>query len=120
MFDHTIRNLLAMFPRGATDNQLLWRLGASGIRVTASEILAGLTDLAERGEILRDATGKWRAVETTPIPPLSNGAASGRAGGTRAVNVLYAVVGVCSAQRASECVAPLSRKARTEKVAMTT
>jgi hypothetical protein len=97
VFD-SIRGLLAMFPRGATDEQLIWRLSASGIRVTASEILASLTDLAERGEILRDAKGRWRVVETTSIPPSSSVTASGRAGGRHTENVLYAVVGICSAR----------------------
>ena len=60
MFDHTIRQLLSLFPRGATDDQLIWRLSASGIRLNASELLAGLGALAQRGEIVRDSAGRWQ------------------------------------------------------------
>ena len=49
-----------MFPRGATDDQLVWRLGAAGIRLSASELLSGLNSLAERGEVIRDAAGRWK------------------------------------------------------------
>ena len=60
MFDRTIRQLLSLFPKGATDDQLIWRLSASGIRLNASELLAGLGTLAQRGEIVRDSTGRWQ------------------------------------------------------------
>lgn len=64
MFDQTIRQLLSLFPRGATDDQLIWRLSASGIRLNASELLAGLGALAERGEVIRDPSGRWQVART--------------------------------------------------------
>lgn len=48
-----------MYPRGATDDQLIWRLAVSGLRISASELLASLSDLADRGEIVRDESGRW-------------------------------------------------------------
>jgi len=61
MLERSISDVLALFPRGATDDQLLWRLGVAGARVDASELLAGLNKLAGRGEIVREPTGRWRA-----------------------------------------------------------
>jgi very-short-patch-repair endonuclease len=66
LFDQTIRRMLSLFPRGATNDQLIWRLSAAGIRVSPSELLAGLGALAQRGEIVRDAFGRWRA--SAPLP----------------------------------------------------
>ncbi|RWK87962.1 MAG: DUF559 domain-containing protein [Mesorhizobium sp.] len=61
MLDQTIRRLLALYPRGATDDQLIWRLRSSGLRIDASELLAGLLSLAERKEIVRGRNGRWMA-----------------------------------------------------------
>jgi hypothetical protein len=60
VFDQTIRRMLSLFPRGATNDQLIWRLSASGARVSPSELLAGLGSLAQRGEIVRDPYGRWQ------------------------------------------------------------
>ncbi|MBR0760753.1 AAA domain-containing protein [Bradyrhizobium japonicum] len=68
MFDQTIRQLLSLFPRGATDDQLIWRLSASGIRLNASELLAGLGTLAQRGEIVRDLSGRWQVARKNVTP----------------------------------------------------
>jgi hypothetical protein len=73
VFDQTIRQLLSLFPRGATDDQLIWRLSASGIRLNASELLAGLGALAERGEVIRDPSGRWQVAR-----PHATGAAPSR------------------------------------------
>src|SRR4051794_7036287 len=51
-----------MFPKGATDDQLVWRLASSGLRLNTSDLLAGLTALAERGEIRREASRRWLLV----------------------------------------------------------
>lgn len=72
MFDQTIRRMLSLFPRGATNDQLIWRLSASGVRVSASELLAGLGSLAERGEIVRDAYGRWQVSRLAPTPSRQN------------------------------------------------
>ncbi len=61
MLDHTIREVLSLFPRGATDAQLIWRLRGSGFRIQGSELLSSLVILSERGEIVRDAHGRWCA-----------------------------------------------------------
>ena len=60
VFDQTIRRMLSLFPKGATNDQLIWRLSASGARVSPSELLAGLGSLAQRGEIVRDPYGRWQ------------------------------------------------------------
>lgn len=75
MFDRTIRQLLSLFPKGATDDQLIWRLSASGIRLNASELLTGLGTLAQRGEIIRDSTGRWQVSrpETKPKQATADG-----------------------------------------------
>ena len=62
MLDLTIRRLLDLYPRGASDGQLLWRLRDAGLRVPAEELLHGLTSLADRGEISRDSSGRWNVV----------------------------------------------------------
>ncbi len=54
-----------MHPRGLSNEQLLWRLRDSGIRVSASEILSTLTTLAERGEIVRMPDQRWRRKPST-------------------------------------------------------
>jgi very-short-patch-repair endonuclease len=61
VLDHTIREVLSLFPRGATDAQLIWRLRGSGFRIQGSELLSSLVILSERGEIVRDAHGRWCA-----------------------------------------------------------
>src|SRR5262245_57741731 len=60
--------MLSLFPRGATNDQLIWRLSASGVRVSPSELLAGLGSLAERGEIIRDGYGRWQVSRPPPTP----------------------------------------------------
>ena len=77
MFDQTIRQLLSLFPRGATDDQLIWRLSASGIRLSASELMAGLGTLAQRGEVIRNLAGRWQVARPQTnrkdIPPSGRG-----------------------------------------------
>jgi hypothetical protein len=90
LLDHTIRELLSLFPRGATDDQLVWRLRSSGLRVQGTELLAGLVALSERGEIVRDGHGRWRVAVVHPVPHQT---ARGRE--PRNVEVLYAVPAVC-------------------------
>jgi len=52
-----------MHPRGATDDQIIWRLRTGGVRIDASELLQGLTRLSERGEIIIDERGRWKLTE---------------------------------------------------------
>ena len=58
MIDLTIRRLLALYPRGVSDSQLLWRLKDGGVRHSAADVLNALTALVERGEVSRDRTGR--------------------------------------------------------------
>lgn len=89
VFDQTIRHLLRLYPRGATDAQLIWRLGAWGLRLSASELLSGLSELAERGEIIRSPSGRWQNV--APQQSSSNPDPDRSASGTPDGTVLYAV-----------------------------
>jgi len=73
VFDQTIRRLLSLFPRGATDVQLISHLNASGIRLNPSEFLDSLKTLAERGEIIRDPANRWQVPRKQEVPPAKEG-----------------------------------------------
>ena len=96
MLDVTIRRLLDLYPRGASDRQLLWRLRDAGLRVPAEELLHGLTSLSDRGEIIRVPSGRWQVVRpearSTDRPGGSDspGTVAGDGGGR-----LYAVAATC-------------------------
>jgi very-short-patch-repair endonuclease len=94
VFDQTIRRLLSMFPKGATNDQLIWRLSATGVRVSPSELLAGLGSLAQRGEIFRDPYGRWQVPRppATSSLPTNEGAPSHPSGSS---SVLTAVEASC-------------------------
>lgn len=62
-----IRRILELFPRGMTNEQVLWRLRAAGLRPEASDLLNALTDLLDRGEIAQQG-GRWRSVAKEPVP----------------------------------------------------
>lgn len=65
MFDSTLRQMLSLHPRGATNDQIIWRLRSNGIRIDAGELLNGLTHLSKSGEIIRDKRGRWKLAEFT-------------------------------------------------------
>ena len=62
--------MLAMHPKGATNDQIIWRLKSVGVRFDASELLSGLTSLSRSGEIVRDRLGRWR-IASYSVPPVS-------------------------------------------------
>ena len=49
MYLRTIRGLLELSPSGLTNDQMLWRLRRSGIRLSADEIMQVLTALVNTG-----------------------------------------------------------------------
>lgn len=51
-----------MYPRGVSDEQLLWRLRSSGVRVSPAELVSDLALLVDRGDIRRRGDGRWEAV----------------------------------------------------------
>ena len=57
--------MLELYPRGATNDQIIWRLQAAGIRLDASELLSALTTLSKSGQVNVDAGGRWRLSEFT-------------------------------------------------------
>ena len=59
LFENTLRQMLSMYPRGASSEQIIWRLKSAGLRVDASQLLLGLTGLSKSGEIIRDPRGRW-------------------------------------------------------------
>src|ERR1700757_1856046 len=67
VFDQTICRILSLFPKGATNDQLIWRLSASGVRVNPTELLVGLGSLAQRGEVVRDSFGRWQVARPAVI-----------------------------------------------------
>lgn len=89
MFDLTIRRLLSLFPRGATNDQLIWRLANSGVRLSASELLMGLNVLVERGEVVRDTQGRWRS-SAGPVPNSGGVRPAGPTPGAAADGILRA------------------------------
>ena len=101
MLDLTIKRLLDQFPRGASDGQLIWRLRDAGLRVPAEELLHGLTNLADRGEITRDSSGRWNVVRPKilatgfPVIPGTLGPNSSVVGAK-----LYAVPATCHEESA--------------------
>jgi very-short-patch-repair endonuclease len=56
-----------MYPRGATNEQLLWRLSTSGIRVEASQFLQNLVSLSKTG-LITHRDGRWKLVEHLKTP----------------------------------------------------
>lgn len=58
MLDAPILQILTMFPRGATNDQLLFRLGAGGLRSDPSAVLSALSRLSAQGAILRRGS-RW-------------------------------------------------------------
>jgi very-short-patch-repair endonuclease len=86
--------MLSMYPNGATNDQIRWRLSSSGLKIDASELLQGLVKLSERGEIHLDNSGRWRLAELT-----NNVKQKKKDVGSKPTetddNVLRAVEGVC-------------------------
>ena len=96
MLDVTIKRLLELHPRGVSNGQLLWRLRDAGLRVHAEELLFGLRDLSERGEIARDRHGRWRDLSREISDAV---APDGRGAGSRQINAPASAHGSLSAVR---------------------
>jgi len=74
MYSASIRRLLELYPAGASQEQLLWRLKVSGVRATSVDILQSLNELSANGEIRIIAQGRWvlsrlLAPEQHPLTP---------------------------------------------------
>ncbi|WP_296644364.1 AAA domain-containing protein [Roseinatronobacter sp.] len=67
MLERRISDLLALFPRGMTQEQLVWRLRQGGLRPDPSSMLAALTRLTERGEIRRELN-RWHLAYNLAAP----------------------------------------------------
>ena len=94
MIDLTIRRLLALYPRGVSDSQLLWRLKDGGVRHSAADVLNALTALVERGEVSRDRTGRWKLVALSAARDHSQKInQKARSTGNFEANLLYAMQG---------------------------
>jgi very-short-patch-repair endonuclease len=65
LFDTTLRQLLLMHPKGATSDQIIWRLRNVGVRMDASDLLHGLTRLSQQGEVIHAPSGRWILTEFT-------------------------------------------------------
>lgn len=65
MLDTTLRQLLSMHPKGATSDQIIWRLRNVGVRMDASDLLHGLTRLSQQGEVIHTPSGRWILTEFT-------------------------------------------------------
>ena len=65
MLERSIPALLKLFPRGLTDDQLVWRLKQGGLRAEPSLLLAALHQLGARGEVRRQHD-RWLTAEQSP------------------------------------------------------
>lgn len=59
MYASTVRRLLEMYPAGASQEQLLWRLKSTGLRASAADILQALNELSGNGEIRIIPGKRW-------------------------------------------------------------
>lgn len=59
MYASTVRRLLEMYPAGASQEQLLWRLKSTGLRASAADILQALNELSGNGEIRMIRGKRW-------------------------------------------------------------
>lgn len=71
-YTETITRLLAMSPSGLTNEQLLWRLRRSGLRLSPGDILQTLAMLADTGIAGVSAVGRWRLAQFEHPPPGRN------------------------------------------------
>jgi hypothetical protein len=93
-----------MHPRGISNDQLLWRLRSSGIRVSPSDLLDGLNSLVERGEIRRNGDGRWSAFRK----PTVTGSKAPSPGPIPDLSTLYAVMASRRPVNAASPAEPLS------------
>jgi hypothetical protein len=63
MYVTAIRRLLEMYPAGASCEQILYHLRASGARATATDILQNLNMLSGNGEVGIVAEGRWLLIK---------------------------------------------------------
>lgn len=68
MYIETITRLLELAPSGLTNDQLLWRLRASGLRLTSSDIVQSLAMLVDTGAASVSAAGRWRLAQFRTAP----------------------------------------------------
>lgn len=92
MLARTLRSLLDLSPRGLTNDQLLWRLLQSGLRMDASELLAALEALSRSGEV-QHRRGRWHARRTSSLTPSPPNSGTSGIGGTGDSDVLRASPG---------------------------
>jgi very-short-patch-repair endonuclease len=98
MYASTVRRLLEMYPAGASQEQLLWRLKSTGLRASAADILQALNELSGNGEIRITTGRRWLLSRFTDVAAPQGitgdfGAAEQAAG---AAAILRAVRGQCS------------------------
>lgn len=103
MYLRTIRGLLELSPSGLTNDQMLWRLRRSGIRLSADEIMQVLTALVNTGVAQMSDTGRWRLAHFERRPPGQGGNGTKRTapldvGG----RVLWAVTAIVSTRAPAE------------------
>ncbi|MFN3259906.1 MAG: AAA domain-containing protein [Pikeienuella sp.] len=72
MLDQTIRKVLGLYPRGATSAQLLSRLSASGLRLSAEDVLDALVSLTQGGVVQRTSTGRWALASLSSLTGQGN------------------------------------------------
>lgn len=94
----TVRRLLEMYPAGASQEQLLWRLKSTGLRASAADILQALNELSGNGEIRVVPGKRWLLSRFTDsaAPQDVNGDFSATGQTASEAVILRAVRGQCS------------------------
>ncbi|WP_439817489.1 AAA domain-containing protein [Zavarzinia sp. CC-PAN008] len=95
MLEQSIRSLLALYPRGASERQLIHRIKATGARITADEVVRSLAMLVDLGEIWREPDGRWCSTGlATANPSVGSHDAGARPPGDKATRDLLRAVTV--------------------------
>ncbi|MBT9373356.1 AAA domain-containing protein [Rhizobium sp. CSW-27] len=68
MYASSVRRLLEMYPAGASQEQLLWRLKSTGLRASAADILQALNELSGNGEICIIPGNRWLLSRFNDVP----------------------------------------------------
>ena len=115
MYTETITRLLELAPWGLTNDQLLWRLRTSGLRLTSSDIGQTLAMLVDTGAASVSAAGRWRLAQfrMAPQKPGADHSSTRSTAPTRSV-VLRAVTALVSPGAIGESPVPASSEGHGE------
>ena len=110
MYADTIARLLELSPSGLTNDQLLWRVRRSGLRLSSAEIVQSLAMLADTGVARVSESGRWCLMQfPAPAPVTDRSPIQSQSRNPAAF--LRAVNGVVLPRRSGEPAVPDRREA---------